>query len=90
MNREVFLSSQIWLQKLDQNIVDDLKLSFHFHLILSGASCCFQVENKLIFFNKEDSVEGAPKDPTVFKFSIEISTDPKSESAAGLFFLSMM
>jgi len=87
MNREVFLTSQIWLQKLDQNIVDDLKLSFHFHLILSGALCCFQVENKLVFFYERESVEAAPKDPTVFKFSIELSTDPKSESAAGLFFI---
>ena len=87
MNREVFLSSQIWLKRLDQNVVEDLKLSFHFHLILSGTFCCFQVENKLIFFNLGESSPTSPKDPTVFKFSIELSTDPKSESAAGLYFI---
>lgn len=56
MNKDTFFDSQLWIFRLSDAEVAELQKRFKFFTLLSNACCCFQVEERLVFFAADQLV----------------------------------
>jgi hypothetical protein len=53
MDKNTFLDSQLWLFRLSDEEMEGLQKDFKFFTLLADAYCCFQVDERLMFFTMD-------------------------------------
>jgi hypothetical protein len=53
MDKNIFLDSQLWLFRLSDEEMKGLQKDFKFFTLLADAFCCFQVDERIMFFTIE-------------------------------------
>lgn len=62
MDKDTFFDSQLWLLRLSDEEMEGLQKDFKFFTLLADAYCCFQVDERLMFFTM-DQHEGFTPNP---------------------------
>lgn len=53
MDKDTFFDSQLWLFRLSDEEMEGLQKDFKFFTLLPDAYCCFQVDERLVFFTTD-------------------------------------
>ena len=80
MNRELFLSSILWLHRVTLSTLDELQKTMSFATILETAQCCFECSGTIIIF----SCETSSQDCTLFQLEILIGRDEEELNSAAV------